>query len=800
MSKRIFKNKILALFLSLVLIVGLCNSLGISFVKANSDDSKPDVTLSVKTDKAELRLGEEVKVTVSIDSFKSSIEGDTNPLISEYQVAVPIDTDIFEFVSKEGGLVNNVGINYYASEKKVKSAVSYDPDDEDVVKRIYKQSGNNATSDIYSFTLKVKDDVKENSTVSFDVDDSRLILKNFKLPKGDKYAYTVNSTPATVNVIAKEVSEIEVLEKPVKTTYFTGSSTLDVTGGKIKVHYTNGTTEQVDLTSDMCSDVDLSTPGKKTVTVNYDGKTSVFEIEVVDKQMIDFELSGVDNKKIIEGTDLDITDMSADVIYDDGTSENIKLTKDMITYNKDKVGIATVQVKIGNITKTFDITVEQKSLESISINAEPDVVNYVVGNRTLDVTGAKITVMYNNNTSELINVTSDMCCKVDFTTVGKKIVTVTYGNMTTSFTINVVEKLPQSVKLNGVDEVNVLEGNEINTEKMSADITYNDGSVKNIAITQDMLIYNTDKVGKIDVIVKVEGLTAKFNANVIAKKAISFTLNGAEGKSVTEGMKLDISDITADVVYNNGTKGIVKVIDDMVTADTSKVGDAVATVVIDGVKQTFTYEVKAKILVDIDIVDMPQTIYLEGQKFVSDGLKVEAVYNNGTRENITEFVKISGDDLSKAGIQKIVITYTGNKVVKETSLEVNVKTWDAVNSYKSSLKVLLDKQITKSDADSIKALRNLYEELSDVEKAQVDIVSLENLENTINRLINEDNNTGNDSDTDNTIFDNEDGNSSVETGDTSLLMVIIAMLVVSAGIFSVTVSKRKKIRSNNESI
>ena len=98
MSKRIFKKKILALFLSLVLIVGLCNSLGISFVKANSDDSKPDVTLSVKTDKAELRPGEEVKVTVSIDSFKSSIEGDTNPLISEYQVAVPIDTDIFEFV------------------------------------------------------------------------------------------------------------------------------------------------------------------------------------------------------------------------------------------------------------------------------------------------------------------------------------------------------------------------------------------------------------------------------------------------------------------------------------------------------------------------------------------------------------------------------------------------------------------------------------------------------------------------------------------------------------------------------
>lgn len=48
MSKRIFKKKILALFLSLVLIVGLCNSLGISFVKANSDDSNQMLLFPLK--------------------------------------------------------------------------------------------------------------------------------------------------------------------------------------------------------------------------------------------------------------------------------------------------------------------------------------------------------------------------------------------------------------------------------------------------------------------------------------------------------------------------------------------------------------------------------------------------------------------------------------------------------------------------------------------------------------------------------------------------------------------------------
>ena len=61
------------------------------------------------------------------------------------------------------------------------------------------------------------------------------------------------------------------------------NKTVDFSGAKITASYNNGTTEVVDVTSDMCSSVDTSTLGEKTVTVTYQGKTATFKVYVVDK-------------------------------------------------------------------------------------------------------------------------------------------------------------------------------------------------------------------------------------------------------------------------------------------------------------------------------------------------------------------------------------------------------------------------------------------------------------------------------------------------------------------------------------
>ena len=78
---------------------------------------------------------------------------------------------------------------------------------------------------------------------------------------------------------APTVSSVEMKTQPTKTTYSVNDE-LDVTGAVITATYTDTTTEDVNVTSAMCSGFDSSTAGEKTVTVTYEGKTTSFTVTV----------------------------------------------------------------------------------------------------------------------------------------------------------------------------------------------------------------------------------------------------------------------------------------------------------------------------------------------------------------------------------------------------------------------------------------------------------------------------------------------------------------------------------------
>ena len=80
----------------------------------------------------------------------------------------------------------------------------------------------------------------------------------------------------------------------------------------------------------------------------------------------------------------------------------------------------------------------EKTVTEISLKSKPSKLEYEV-NENLDLTGTKITVKYNDGTSEDIDVTSSMINKVDMTSEGKKEIKITYLNKSISFEINVVD-------------------------------------------------------------------------------------------------------------------------------------------------------------------------------------------------------------------------------------------------------------------------------------------------------------------------------------------------------------------------
>ena len=82
---------------------------------------------------------------------------------------------------------------------------------------------------------------------------------------------------------AVTVSSISIATKPIKTEYYVGE-TFNSSGLSIKVTMSDGTTQT--LTSGFTvSSPNMSTAGVKTVTVTYSGKTAIFTINVVEKQV-----------------------------------------------------------------------------------------------------------------------------------------------------------------------------------------------------------------------------------------------------------------------------------------------------------------------------------------------------------------------------------------------------------------------------------------------------------------------------------------------------------------------------------
>ncbi len=76
------------------------------------------------------------------------------------------------------------------------------------------------------------------------------------------------------------IESISVSTAPAKQIYTQGIDALDVTGGKVTLHYSYGKTAVIDLTMDMVSGFDNSILGKQSLTVSYDGKTTAFTVIV----------------------------------------------------------------------------------------------------------------------------------------------------------------------------------------------------------------------------------------------------------------------------------------------------------------------------------------------------------------------------------------------------------------------------------------------------------------------------------------------------------------------------------------
>jgi len=152
---------------------------------------------------------------------------------------------------------------------------------------------------------------------------------------------------------------IEVTVLPSKTEYLEGKDTLDVTDGKIKVVYSDGTySEEIDMTADMVSGFDNTATGTQTLTVTYNGFEASFNIVVKEKSMTEIKVTVLPEKReYLEGEQLDLTGIEVTAYYDNGTSAVLSVGEYDVSVFESTVGEHLITITAGGFEAAFNVTV-----------------------------------------------------------------------------------------------------------------------------------------------------------------------------------------------------------------------------------------------------------------------------------------------------------------------------------------------------------------------------------------------------------------------------------------------------------
>lgn len=247
---------------------------------------------------------------------------------------------------------------------------------------------------------------------------------------------TVNQT---ISVEKNSVTELKITTPPTKTEYKEGQN-FDRTGMEIEATRKNGNKEIVtDYTIENGNNLKVD---QTKVTISYEDKTVEQEITVIPNPLVEIKVDKAPNKtNYVVGQNFDKTGMVITGVYKDKSTVEIL---DYTIENGNNLTKEQISVTISYLDKrtTQDITVVEKAITGISINKKPTKLTYIQNKEDLDLSGGSITVSYNDETTENVDMTSEQIDVIGFDNknVGKITVTLTYQSKTTTLEVEIIEE------------------------------------------------------------------------------------------------------------------------------------------------------------------------------------------------------------------------------------------------------------------------------------------------------------------------------------------------------------------------
>ena len=502
----------------------------------------------------------------------------------------------------------------------------------------------------------------------------------------DTNSYT-NGKTFTTNLSVKLKNEISkvTITKPTKTEYNHGDQ-IDLTGGKITVTYTDGTTKEEPITSAVITEKDggslnmnptISEYGKdnkvsKTLTLKYTANngiigTASYPITITNTiQSVAIETLPTKVKYNVKET-LDTTGGRLKITRATGTTETIDITKEMISgfdSSKENTKLPlTISYTENGVTKTttFTISVEDPII-SMEIKTTPKT-EYKYG-EPLDLSNGIITIVRPSGPEEK-QITEEMVTGYEPTKIGEQELTIKYGGQELKYKVNVKDYItgiiltpPTKVKYEYGEALDLTGGNI--QEVMASGTTTSQVALTNSQIT--ISGYNPKQEGAQTIDVIYKGQKEQFGV-IVENNIQSIIMKNTPKTEYKYGEPLNIAGGTIETIRSNGAKETINITTSMVTGyNPNKIGKQKITVTYKD--KTTSYEVDVKDYIeDIDIVKPNKLVYKIGEKIdLTDG-KVKPIMASKTATTPVAMtnseVQIEGFDTSTEGAKTIKVTYKG---------------------------------------------------------------------------------------------------------------------------------------------
>ena len=324
-----------------------------------------------------------------------------------------------------------------------------------------------------------------------------------------------NSTPdstTTSSEVVKALESIKIAAEPTKKNYFVGDQ-FDAAGLAVKAVYNTGE-EDLAATAYVLSGFDSATPGEKTITVTYEGKTATFKVNVIAVVAESIAIASEPTKKeYFVGDQFDPTGLTVKATFNNGSEATLAAADYTLSgFDSANAGEQTITVTYAGKTATFKVTVQAIVLASIRIAAAPTKASYYQ-DEEFDAAGLQVKAVMNNGSEQDLAADAYVISGFDSSKGGVNTVTVTYQEKTATFDLTIIGK--DGIEITAPDKVRYGVGDEFDATGLTVKQKFADGTKKDLAADAYVVSgFDSASEGEKTVVITVGTQTAEFKVNV----------------------------------------------------------------------------------------------------------------------------------------------------------------------------------------------------------------------------------------------------------------------------------------------